>query len=75
MSTFAETGIPMWGVTVQNEPGDCSPVYEGMHFTPETARDFVKNRLGPSIPVLSTDHPHLALLVYDHNKDHVNVVK
>ncbi|XP_062521311.1 putative glucosylceramidase 3 isoform X2 [Corticium candelabrum] len=68
VSKFTEIGIPIWGVTVQNEPGACSPLYEGMHFTPETERDFVKNHLGP---VLSSDHPHLALLVYDHNKDHV----
>lgn len=68
VKTFSEIGIPIWGVTVQNEPGACSPLYEGMHFTPETERDFVRDHLGP---VLSADHPHLALLIYDHNKDHV----
>ena len=65
---YAEAGIDIWGVTVQNEPGACPLDYEGMHFTPETERDFLKTYLGPQ---LSKDHPKLKILIYDHNKDHV----
>ena len=68
ISAYKTEGIDVWGVTVQNEPGACPLVYEGMHFTPETERDFLKMYLGPQ---LKKDHPHLNILIYDHNKDHV----
>ncbi len=63
-----EAGIDIWGITIQNEPGYCPPDYEGMHFTPEAERDFLKTFLGPQ---LSMDHPKLKILIYDHNKDNV----
>ena len=68
ISAYKEEGIDVWGVTVQNEPGACPELYEGMHFTPETERDFIKTYLGPQ---LKKDHPDLNILIYDHNKDHV----
>ena len=68
ISAYQEEGINMWGITVQNEPGACPEFYEGMHFTPETERDYLKSYLGPQ---LSKDHPNLKILIYDHNKDHV----
>ena len=68
ITAYADQGIPIWGVTVQNEPGACPLVYEGMHFTAETERDYVKKFFGP---MLKKDHPNLKILLYDHNKDHV----
>ncbi len=68
LSAYSDEGITIWGVTVQNEPEACPMVYEGMHWTPETERDFLKNYLGPT---LKTDHPNISILIYDHNKDHV----
>ncbi len=68
LTAYSKEGIEIWGVTVQNEPQACPLDYEGMHWTPETERDFVKNYLGPQ---LKTDHPNVSLLIYDHNKDHV----
>lgn len=68
LSAYNSEGIGIWGVTVQNEPEACPIDYEGMHWTPETERDFVKNYLGPT---LKSKHPNVSLLIYDHNKDHV----
>ena len=47
---------------MQNEPGACPLEYEGMHFTAETERDYVKTYLGPT---LKKDHPDLNILLYD----------
>ena len=62
--------LEVWGVTVQNEPEAQTGniVYEGMHFTPELERQFVRDQLGPR---LRADHPEVRLLIYDHNKDHI----
>ena len=68
ISSYEAEGVGMWGVTVQNEPGACPVEYEGMHFDPETERDFIKQFLGPS---LRASHPNVKILVYDHNKNHV----
>lgn len=68
ISAYNAQGINIWGVTIQNEPEYCPRTYEAMHFTPETQRDFLKDRLGPK---LSNDHPDVNILIYDHNKDHV----
>lgn len=68
ISAYNAQGIDIWGVTIQNEPEYCPNSYEAMHYTPETERDFLKDHLGPK---LSSDHPHVNILIYDHNKDHV----
>ena len=68
LTAYKSEGIGIWGVTVQNEPENCSPVFETMHFNPETERDFLKGYLGPQ---LSRDHPDVNVLIFDHNKNHV----
>ena len=66
ITDYAAEGIPVWGITVQNEPGACPLDYEGLHWTPETQRDYLKESLGPRI---LKDHPEVKILIYDHNKD------
>ena len=68
VSGYADHGFKIWGVTVQNEPEYCPPTDGGMHLTPETERDLLKQYLGPQ---LKKDHPDVNILIYDHNKDHV----
>ena len=68
ITSYAAVGITIWGVTVQNEPGACPELYEGLHFDPQSETNFVKHYLGPQ---LSKDHPDVKILAYDHNKDHV----
>ena len=68
-TAYENLGLPLWAVTVQNEPEFPAP-WEACAYTPETQHDFVANHLGPQ---LRKDHPNLKLLVFDHNKDHINV--
>jgi len=62
-----EAGIKFWGLTVQNEPEYDAP-WEACTYTPEQERDFIINHLGPR---LAQDHPDLAIMIYDHNKDDI----
>jgi glucosylceramidase len=68
LTAYENLGIPFWSVTVQNEPEFAAP-WEACAYTAEIERDFVANHLGPQ---LKLDHPDVKLLVFDHNKDHVN---
>ena len=43
---YSEEGIPIWGITVQNEPMAIQ-TWESCIFTAEEERDFVKDYLGP----------------------------
>ena len=61
-------GIPIWAVTVQNEPEFPAP-WEACSYTPKTEADFVAYHLGPQ---LEKDHPDVQIFMFDHNKDHVN---
>jgi len=67
ISTYKSEGIPIWGMTVQNEPEAIVP-WESCFFSAENERDFIKGFLGPQ---MVKDHPDLTIMIYDHNKDHV----
>lgn len=45
ITTWNDEGIPIWGVTVQNEP-EYAPPTEGCLYTAEQQRDFVRDYLG-----------------------------
>ena len=60
--------MDIWGVTVQNEPQENILTYEGMVFTPESERDFVRDYLSPT---LANDHPETQILLLDHDKGKV----
>ena len=47
LHAYAEQGIDIWGITVENEPLGNGENWESMHYTPEEMNDFVKNHLGP----------------------------
>ena len=66
ITAYAKENISIWGITIQNEPGACPLDYEGMHWTAQTERDYLKETLGPK---LAADHPDVKILIYDHNKD------
>lgn len=65
---YTAEGIPIWGVTVMNEPQENLFTYEGQVFTPETERDFIKHYLGP---VLRKAAPDVNIMILDHNKNHL----
>ncbi|MCX6152027.1 MAG: glycoside hydrolase family 30 protein [Ignavibacteriales bacterium] len=62
---YEKLGIPMWGLTVQNEPMAVQ-TWESCIFTAEEERDFVKNYLGPTLK--SAGLSNLKLMIWDHNR-------
>lgn len=66
IDAMAELGIPIWGVSVQNEPlnGQNNP---SMTWTKEAMYSFVAGKLGPTL--LNNGHGDVRLIAYDHNCD------
>jgi glucosylceramidase len=63
---YESEGIPIWGVSIQNEPM-ATQKWESCIFSAEDERDFLKNHLGPTIR-----KERLAdkkIIVWDHNRD------
>ena len=69
LDAYAEQGINIWGMTVENEPMGNGSQWESMEYTPEEMNEFVKNHLGPQ---LEKTHPEIVLLGYDQNRDHLD---
>lgn len=69
VSSYKAYGIPIWAVTVQNEPEN-NATWEACLLTAEEEAAFVGQHLGP---VLQADHPEVEVFGFDHNKDHVLV--
>jgi glucosylceramidase len=65
VKAYAKEGIPMWGLTVQNEPM-ATQTWESCIFTGEEERDFVKNHLGPQLA--KDGLGKLKLMIWDHNR-------
>lgn len=67
---FAEAmkreGLPLWGLTVQNEP-QANQVWESCLYTGAEERDFVRDHLGPTLAQAGLGG--LRLMVLDHNRD------
>ncbi|TKD68257.1 glycoside hydrolase family 30 protein [Pseudalkalibacillus hwajinpoensis] len=59
-------GIPIWGLTIQNEP-EAKQVWDSCLYTAEEERDFIKNHLGPAIRKNGRDD--LKVIIWDHNRD------
>ncbi len=59
-------GVPIWGVSVQNEP-EAKQTWDSCLYTAEEERDFIKNYLGPSFE----RHNLLdkKIIIWDHNRD------
>ena len=68
ISAYKAKGIPMWGVTVQNEAEAADVGWEKCVWTPEFQAQFVKEHLAP---VLREEQPGVKIIGFDHNKDHV----
>ncbi|MCL3782624.1 glycosyl hydrolase family 30 [Prolixibacteraceae bacterium JC049] len=65
ITAYAEEEIPIWAVTVENEPLGNNSNWESMHYTAEEMVELVKNHLGPK---LKGDHPEVKILGYDQNR-------
>ncbi|OUJ72608.1 glycoside hydrolase family 30 protein [Hymenobacter crusticola] len=63
---YERQGIPIWGLTVQNEPM-AKQTWESCIFTAEEERDFVKGYLGPTLQKGGLGDRKL--IGWDHNRD------
>jgi glucosylceramidase len=61
-------GIPIWGITIQNEP-EAVQSWESCIYTPSTERDFLKNNLGPAL--WKNNLKDIKVMIWDHNKDNI----
>lgn len=59
-------GLPVWGLTVQNEPM-AKQRWESCIFTAEDERDFIKLYLGPTLQKNGLSNKKL--IAWDHNRD------
>jgi glucosylceramidase len=66
IKAYEAEGIPIWGITVQNEPL-AKQRWESMLFTAEEERDFLKNHLGPVMHKEGLGSKKI--IVWDHNRD------
>ncbi len=66
INAYEKAGIPIWGLTVQNEPM-ATQTWESCLYTAEEERDFVKNFLGPTLT--KSGLANKKLIVWDHNRD------
>ena len=63
---YEREGIPIWGLTVQNEP-EATQKWDSCIYTGEEERDFVRDHLGPALHADGLDA--IKLIIWDHNRD------
>jgi glucosylceramidase len=68
IGAYKKQGIPMWGVTVQNEPM-ATQKWESCIFNADDERLFVKNHLGPTFHAQGL--ANTKIIAWDHNRDMV----
>ena len=66
IKAYEAEGMPVWGLTVQNEPM-AKQTWESCIYTAEDERDFIKNYLGPTLA--SNGLSSKNLICWDHNRD------
>ncbi|MCL1933257.1 MAG: glycosyl hydrolase [Candidatus Azobacteroides sp.] len=66
IQTYEKLGIPIWGLTSQNEPM-AKQTWESCIYTAEEERDFVKYFLGPTLQ--KNGMADKKLMIWDHNRD------
>ena len=66
IKAYEEEGIPVWGLTIQNEPM-AAQRWESCIYTAEEERDFLKNYLGPTLEKEGLGDKNI--VVWDHNRD------
>src|SRR5215212_5940145 len=66
VKAYQAEGVPVWGVSVQNEPM-ATQRWESCIYTAEEERDFLKNYLGPTMRREGLGDKKI--IVWDHNRD------
>mmetsp|Transcript_14188 Transcript_14188/g.24354 ORF Transcript_14188/g.24354 Transcript_14188/m.24354 type:complete len:327 (+) Transcript_14188:1-981(+) len=63
---MARVGVPIWGISVQNEP-EAAQQWESCIFTAEEETIFVRDYLGPALEAAKLSE--VRILAWDHNRD------
>ena len=66
INAYQDEGIPVWGISVQNEPM-AKQIWESCIYSAEEERDFIKNFLGPTLQKAGMGEKKL--IAWDHNRD------
>jgi glucosylceramidase len=68
INALEKEGIPVWGLTLQNEPL-AKQTWESCNYTAEEERDFIRDYLGPTLKAQGLGDRKL--IAWDHNRDFV----
>lgn len=63
---YEAAGVPIWALSMQNEPLFAPPTYSGMQVLPEEQARFFGDALGPALAAAGIN---LKVMAYDHNWD------
>jgi glucosylceramidase len=66
IQAYEQEGVPVWGVSVQNEPAAIQP-WDSCVYTAQEERDFVRDHLGPALSKAGLDS--IKIVIWDHNRD------
>ena len=66
INAYQEEGIPVWGISVQNEPM-ATQTWESCIYSAEDERDFIKKYLGPTMH--NSGMSDKKIIAWDHNRD------
>lgn len=66
ITSYQNEGIPVWGISVQNEPMAIQR-WESCIYTAVEERDFIKNHLGPIF--VKNNLSDKKIIAWDHNRD------
>lgn len=66
IQALEQSGVPVWGLSVQNEPM-ARQTWESCIYSTEEERDFIKNYLGPTLH--RNNMADKKLIAWDHNRD------
>ena len=69
IKAYEARGIPIWGITIQNEPM-AKQRWESCIYTAEDERDFLRDHLGPIMH--KAGYADKKIIVWDHNRDLIN---
>jgi glucosylceramidase len=68
IQAYAAEGVPVWAVSVQNEPA-ATQRWDSCIYSAEEERDFVRDFLGPALA--AAGFGHIKIIIWDHNRDHL----
>ena len=66
IQAYEAEGVPVWGVSVQNEPA-ATQTWDSCIYSAEEERDFVRDHLGPALAQAGLGR--IKIVVWDHNRD------